>query len=243
MSLVTTVEQASGVGNGAATTATRVGTFGAGGAEPYARALRRDDRELYLHGAGRAGNDSGASAMNLSRWNDHADPTDLSLIAASTGAMLDVGCGPGRMVRAAMRFGLVALGIDVSPTAIEIAREGGLTVLERSVFDRLPREGAWATVLLVDGNIGIGGDASHLLERCGQLIAPTGTIIVETDADPERDDSYHGTLIDMWGHASESFPWAEIGRNAVARRAALVGLRVDQTWVASGRAFSRLGRA
>lgn len=221
------------------------GTFGSGGAEPYARALRSadispSDQMLYLREADSL---TRSSAMNVSRWNENADLTDLSLLSGTTGAVIDIGCGPGRMVRAAMSLGLMALGIDVSPTAIEIARESGLPVLDRSVFERLPREGSWATALLVDGNIGIGGDPSALLERCREIIAPDGTVVVEVDRDSAVDRSFSGTVVDIDGHASDEFPWAEIGSDGLVARAATVGLRLAQSWVTDGRAFCRLRRA
>ena len=214
-------------------------TFGSGGAEPYARALRRDDQVLYLRDI-ESDSLTPSRAMDVSRWNDAADAADLGLLDGINGAVLDIGCGPGRMVRAAMHRGLTALGIDVSETAVEIARESGLMVLNRSVFERLPREGLWGAALLVDGNIGIGGDPSALLERCAELIAPTGVIVVEVHDDPLRDHMYDGTIVDIRGHQSDAFPWAEIGDIALARRAERIGLRLDQSWDTDGRSFCRL---
>jgi len=147
------------------------------------------------------------------------------------------------MVRAAMHRGLTALGIDVSETAVEIARESGLMVLNRSVFERLPREGLWGAALLVDGNIGIGGNPSALLERCAELIAFDGVIVVEVHADPMRDHMYDGTVVDIRGHQSDAFPWAEIGETALVRRAERIGLRLDQAWETDGRFFCRLATA
>ena len=217
-------------------------TFGSGGAEPYARALRRDDQVLYLRDI-ESDSLTPSRAMDVSRWNDAADAADLGLLDGINGAVLDIGCGPGRMVRAAMHRGLTALGIDVSETAVEIARESGLMVLNRSVFERLPREGLWGAALLVDGNIGIGGDPSSLLERCAELIAPTGVIVVEVHDDPLRDHMYDGTIVDIRGHQSDAFPWAEIGETALARRAERIGLRLDQSWDTDGRSFCRLANA
>ncbi len=217
-------------------------TFGSGGAEPYARALRRDDQVLYLRDVD-SDSLTPSRAMDVSRWNDAADAADLGLLDGIRGAVLDIGCGPGRMVRAAMHRGLTALGIDVSETAVEIARESGLMVLNRSVFERLPREGLWGAALLVDGNIGIGGDPTALLERCAQLIASDGVIIVEVHAEPLRDHMYDGTVVDIRGHQSDAFPWAEIGETALVHRARRLGLRLDQAWETGGRSFCRLARA
>jgi SAM-dependent methyltransferase len=217
-------------------------TFGSGGGEPYARALRRDDQVLYLRDVD-SDSLTPSRAMNVSRWNDDADAADIGLLEGIRGAVLDIGCGPGRMVRAAMHRGLTALGIDVSDTAVEIAREGGLMVLNRSVFERLPREGLWGAALLVDGNIGIGGDPSALLARCAELIADDGVVVVEVHTDPERDHMYDGTVVDIRGHQSAAFPWAEIGQAALVRRAEAFGLALDQAWETDGRFFCRLARA
>ena len=215
---------------------TALATFGSGGSEPYARALLRDDRTLFLHSELH----KTSFEMDLSRWSEDADATDFALLADANGPVLDIGCGPGRMVKAAMGQGLAALGIDVSQTAIDIARESGLMVLKRSIFERLPREGRWGSTLLVDGNIGIGGDPKALLARCAELVAPDGSVIVEVHADPERDRVYNGTLVDMHGYRSDEFPWAEVGRDALEEHAVRVGLALDQAWVTDGRSFCRL---
>ena len=217
-------------------------TFGSGGAEPYARALRRDDQVLYLRDI-ESDSLTPSRAMDVSRWNDAADAADHGLLDGINGAVLDIGCGPGRMVRAAMHRGLTALGIDVSETAVEIARESGLMVLNRSVFERLPREGMWGAALLVDGNIGIGGDPSCLLERCAELISADGVIVVEVHSDSLRDHMYDGTIVDIRGHQSDAFPWAEIGETALIRRAEQIGLQLDQRWEIDGRFFCRLANA
>jgi SAM-dependent methyltransferase len=157
--------------------------------------------------------------------------------------VLDIGCGPGRMIRAAIDQGLEALGVDVSPTAVRIALAAGLAVLHRSVFDDIPLAGTWATLLLVDGNIGIGGDPDALLDRCAALLAIDGVLIVEVYPDPEHDLAYEGTLHDAAGHASDAFPWAEIGGSALRRRAEKIGLVPVAEWTRGGRSFARLARA
>ena len=211
--------------------------FGAGGAEPYARALRTDAPHLYLHDTGESGD---PRVLDVARWSSDADATDLTLLRAVTGPLLDVGCGPGRMVRAALALDIVALGIDISAAAIEIARGVGLPVVHRSVFDAIPREGRWQTVLLVDGNIGIGGDVPALLARCAELMTSDGEIVVETHPDAHRDARFTGRLADADGHASAEFPWAEIGLHPLAATAERIGLALRQSWVVGGRGFARL---
>ena len=227
-------------------------TFGAGGSEPYAAALRRSHSNvLYLHETEDGENDPNqlgggengdAAPMDVSRWHADADTADLSLLRSVTGPVLDIGCGPGRMVRAAMDLGIEALGIDVSPTAIEVATESGLSVLLGSVFDELPLEGQWQTALLVDGNIGIGGDATAMLARCCELLAADGEIVVETHPDAARDRTYTGRLVDTHGRKSDPFPWAEVGLDSLIARAAEIGLASRRVWHLDGRTFCRLAR-
>jgi len=214
-------------------------TFGSGGDEPYANALR-GNAPVTLVGQESHGALLTRTTMDVSRWNAEADHADLSLLRAATGPLLDIGCGPGRMVRAARDIGLEVLGIDVSATAIEIAREAGLEVVQGSIFDTVPREGEWQTALLVDGNVGIGGNVSALLERCTQLLTPTGDLVVELHADTSRDIRFTATLLDTRGGESESFPWAEIGLDAIVELGALHGLELRQSWLSGERAFCRL---
>ena len=100
----------------------------------------------------------------LRRWCGTADPTDRELLARAPGAVLDArAAGPGRLVGELTRQGREAAGIDTSRVAVRLARSGGATALCRSIFDPVPGEGGWDSILLADGNIGIGGDPAALL--------------------------------------------------------------------------------
>jgi len=216
-------------------------TFGSGGSEPYAHALLREQRALYLHSV-----DGSRVRFDVARWTDDADAVDRALLHRARGPVLDIGCGPGRMVKAAVQRGMKALGVDVSPVAVEIVRAAGLPVHLGSIFDPIPHEGSWSTALLLDGNIGIGGDPRALLARCREVVRAPGVggrggdIIVETHPDATRDRAYEGSVVGQDGHVSDTFPWAELGRAALVAHAADAGLRVVQSWSADGRSFSRL---
>jgi SAM-dependent methyltransferase len=216
-------------------------TFGSGGSEPYAAALQNESATLYLRHA--AGAQPESATMDAGRWSADADATDLSLLAGLTGPVLDIGCGPGRMIKAATSLGLSAFGVDVSPTAVRIASEAGLAVLNRSVFSAMPFEGGWGAALLLDGNIGIGGDVGALLVRCAELLATDGVLLAEVNHDADRDRAFEGTLEDAQGRRSDVFPWAEIGIVPLRARAEEAGLRVVQDWRRDGRWFARLVRA
>ena len=212
--------------------------FGAGGGSPYATALRSGGGVLRMvdhdgvHGA----------PVELARFLAAADDADRTVLVRAEGAVLDIGCGPGRMVRAAIVAGHLSLGIDVAAAAVAHAHAPGLPVLHRSGFDAVPREGEWGTALLLDGNIGIGGDPTLLLARCAELVRPGGLVCVEAHPDPRRDRGFRATLIDHEGRASLPFPWYEIGLNGLRRRAQDAGLQVEETWSQDERVFALLVR-
>ena len=112
-------------------------TFGAGGGEPYARALRTDGR-LRLTDPERPDVEV---TMDVGRWSAAADRVDRSLLDGADGPVIDIGCGPGRMLVAAQALGIPALGVDVSDEAVAIARRSGGTAVQGSAFDPIPDGG------------------------------------------------------------------------------------------------------
>ena len=96
--------------------------------------------------------------LPVGRWHGPPDEVELALLDTLPDPVIDVGCGPGRIVAALGAAGRPALGVDPSPAAVAEAARRRAPVLARSVFGPLPGEGRWGTVLLIDGNIGIGGE-------------------------------------------------------------------------------------
>lgn len=64
-------------------------------------------------------------------------------------AVLDIGCGPGRHLLELARRGIDGLGLDVTPSAVRLARSRGATVVEGSIFATVPAAGSWGTALLL----------------------------------------------------------------------------------------------
>ena len=75
---------------------------------------------------GRVCSTAGLSApLPLRRWLAPADAADLLALEPVVPPVLDVGCGPGRLLAALAAQGRAATGIDISPVAVRLARRRG----------------------------------------------------------------------------------------------------------------------
>jgi SAM-dependent methyltransferase len=161
--------------------------------------------------------------LPVQRWRARAADGDGWLLDRCAGPAIDLGCGPGRLVAALAARGLPALGVDVSAAAQRQCRRRRAPMVRRDLFDPLPAEGCWDHVLLVDGNIGIGGAPQRLLRRAARLLAAGGTVLVE--ADPRPDLLWRGTAAIRTAHGTgDPLPWARVGAAALAELAAAAGL-------------------
>jgi glycosyltransferase A (GT-A) superfamily protein (DUF2064 family) len=181
--------------------------------------------------------------LEARRWSGRADDVDQLVVSRCRGPVLDLGCGPGRMVQALNEAGVPALGVDMSAMAVQEARSRGSLAIQSSLADRLPAEGRWGTVLLMDGNIGIDGDVAALLQRCRTLLMPGGSIIVEVDSRPTWHQTRRVRLTaDQLGYSAE-LTWTRTGAAAVRRLAGPLDLLVVEEWTADQRAFLALQSA
>jgi SAM-dependent methyltransferase len=170
-------------------------------------------------------------------WVRPADEVDLRVLARCQGPVLDVGCGPGRHTVALAEQGISALGVDITDALLDVARPRGAAVLRRSVFDRLPGVGRWGTALLLDANLGIGGDLAALLQRLHELLRPGGLLLAEPGSGPERG----AARIEVGGAAGPWFPWVGVDEAALLEAVGSSDLfRVRERWVDDGRAFVAL---
>ncbi|MFE0509096.1 class I SAM-dependent methyltransferase [Streptomyces sp. NPDC058964] len=210
--------------------------------DPYARALRTGRGPLYLRRtAPCAPGTAELLPLDVERWCAAPDTADMDVLRRCTGPVLDVGCGPGRLVAALAARGVPALGVDISPAAVARTRRHGGAALRRSVFDPLPREGRWGTVLLMDGNVGIGGDPVALLVRLRTLVRPGGRLLVEA-ADDDVDEHLTVRVEDAHGRHGRPFAWARVGTTALLNAAAAARWTLTGRWIADGRAFVELHR-
>ncbi len=186
--------------------------------------------------------DAGRCApLAVHAWCAPQLPGDRGLLARCTGTTLDVGCGPGRLAAALAAIGRPVLGVDVAATAVALARGRGVPALRASVFDDLPAEGDWDTVLLADGNIGIGGDPACLLDRCARLLARGGRIVAELG--PAGSTRRTRLRLASPTRRSEWFPWAQVGVDAIRFLSWQAGLATREVWTEERRWFAVLARA
>jgi SAM-dependent methyltransferase len=153
--------------------------------------------------------------LDLGRWRAEADDVERGILAAVPDPVLDIGCGPGRIAGALAEAGRVVLGIDPAPHAVVEAHRRGTPVLQRSVFEPLPAEGRWATTVLFDGNVGIGGDPRELLARVGELLRPGGAAVVEVEAPGTPTEEMVVRLQRPGRPPSPPFAWARVGADGI----------------------------
>ena len=173
------------------------------------------------------------------RWFAPPSPAEFGLLRLAVGPVLDIGCGPGRHVLALNRAGVKAVGIDVSPTFVELARRRGATVIAGSIFDPIPDIGAWGTCLLLDGNIGIGACPEALLRRAGELVGVEGTVLVEAAA-PKTPLRRRELRVLVGSSLGPSFNWVDVGIDRLNNLAEKAGLNLKRTWSTEGRWFAQL---
>jgi SAM-dependent methyltransferase len=164
--------------------------------------------------------DRRTTPLDSARWHTLRDG-DEAMLSRCTGPTLDVGSGPGRLTAELARRGIRALGIDITPYAVQLARRAGGQAICRDIFDHIPHTGRWATALLADGNIGIGGDPDALLRRLRELIRPDGEVIAEVEP-PGTLSDVESVRLRRAGVVSPWFGWARVSASdigAFARRA------------------------
>ena len=208
---------------------------GHGGLRPTAQGMY----EQALRDAGRTPLSLRAAtwsrALPVDRWCADADAADAAVLEPFAAALpdraelLDLGCGPGRHTAWLRDAGLRALGVDSSPVAIALAHGRGAPALLADALGPLPAgHHGWDGVLLLDGNIGIGGDPLLLLCRVRDLLRPRGRVLVELD--PDGGSGAGPAVLDDGRARSATFPLGPARRAAAGAEACAAGLTLVQAW-------------
>jgi SAM-dependent methyltransferase len=182
------------------------------------------------------GQDGTVVPLDVDRWSAPADRLERRRLADVASPVLDIGCGPGRLVVALSERGIPAMGVDASPVAVAKAIERNAAALVRSVFDPVPGTGRWRTALLFDGNVGIGGEPLRLLRRVAELLGRSGHLLVEAAA-PDQALHRFAARVECGSAVSDWFPWAIVGVEALAAVAVEAGFAVTSTTEDGGRWF------
>lgn len=164
---------------------------------------------------------------------------DEAVTQMCVGPTIELGCGPGRLVARLIQRGIPALGIDRSATAIQLAGRGGAPALLGDVFEDLPGTGLWQTVLLVDGNVGLGGDPRRILGRAFELLARGGRCVAEFEAQTIGIRS-RWVRLESAGEIGPWFRWATVGVDSAAALGAQVGLTLTGVRLIGDRVIASL---
>jgi SAM-dependent methyltransferase len=194
--------------------------------------------------------DGEVRALPAHRWLGARCPGDVSgdafdevfdeaVTRMCIGPTIELGCGPGRLIARLIQRGIPALGIDRSATAIRLASRGGAPAMLGDVFEPLPGVGLWQTVLLVDGNVGLGGDPRRILGRAAELLGRGGRCVAEFDADAIGVRA-RWVRLESARDVGPWFRWASVGADSAAALAAQVGLTLTSVQLIGGRVVASL---
>lgn len=126
---------------------------------------------------------SGGPRAYLSKYHEWPEYSKKAMKYAR-GRVLDIGCGAGRHSIYLQEKGFDAVGIDISPLAIEVCRLRGLRNAQvLSITQITARLGTFDTILMLGNNFGLFGSlkrAKWLLGKLHKITSGDGRIIAET---------------------------------------------------------------
>jgi SAM-dependent methyltransferase len=123
---------------------------------------------------------------------------DLIAKSVSRGRLLDVGCGHGLLLDEARKRGYDVKGLDLSRAAAAHAREAyGLEVAETTLHDPTLDGERYDVIVLADVIEHL-DDPLRALDRCAELLAPGGALLLVTPDPASRTARLVGSR--WWGY-------------------------------------------
>ncbi len=158
--------------------------------------------------------ESGDGAVGLAmrpawffRSHDEWDWWERELLGHVTaGPVLDLGAGAGRASLWFQERGFEVTGVEVSALAQRVCRDRGLSDVRLGDLNDPPADRAWGAVLLLCGNLGLGGSyegVRRLLTRLATICAPDAVLVGDT-VDPPNQEAfrlrirYNGMATPWW---------------------------------------------
>jgi ubiquinone/menaquinone biosynthesis C-methylase UbiE len=110
--------------------------------------------------------------------------------------VVDIGCGPGNIFATLKGKPKILIGIDVAPTALELAAELGYTTVLADATN-LPFVSGFADIVTLNAALHHCEDMDAVLKEAARLVKPGGLIV--TDHDPQLSAwDYKGIAMLMW---------------------------------------------
>ena len=130
------------------------------------------------------------------RTHDEWDPWEPELFdligaASEAGPVLDLGAGAGRASLHLQSLGHDVCAVESSPGAAEVCRRRGVRDVRCADLNDPPTDGRWGVVLLLCGNLGLGGSWEGnraLLRRLAEVCAPGALLIGDSVEDESGAD-------------------------------------------------------
>jgi SAM-dependent methyltransferase len=117
----------------------------------------------------------------FSRHEPDWEPEEQVLMSLVTaGPVLDLGAGAGRAAIHLQERGLPVTAVESSPGAAEVCRRRGVLDVRVHDLNDPPSDQSWRTVLLLCGNLGLGGSWDgnrRLLQRLAD-VCPPGALLL-----------------------------------------------------------------
>lgn len=150
------------------------------------------------------------------------------MIRLARGRILDVGCGIGTHLPSLSKRG-VALGIDISPTVIRLAKARGNKNCRVADICAFSPRSKFDTIVLFENNIGMAGTirgTKRLLGRLASILAPDGRIL--TNANLTEDRHFTAELTPRYGDKRGSaFKWMHFDEKTLKRLCETAGLTME----------------